>query len=67
MSGTPAASAGLASKDIVTSLNSTQVESASRLQDLIAQHKVGEKISLTVIRSGQQITLSATLQAKPSV
>ncbi len=67
MRGTPAASAGLTSKDIVTSLNGTQVESASRLQDLIAQHKVGEKISLTVIRSGQQITLSATLHAKPSV
>lgn len=67
MNGTPAASAGLASKDIVTSLNGTQVESASGLQDLIAAHKVGEKVSLNVIRSGKQITLSATLQAKPSV
>jgi len=67
MSGTPAASAGLASKDIVTSLNGTKVESASSLQDLIAEHKVGEKVSLNIIRSGKQMTLYATLQAKPSV
>jgi len=67
MSGTPAASAGLASKDIVTSLNGTKVESANSLQDLIAEHKVGEKVTLSVIRSGKQLTLYATLQAKPSV
>lgn len=66
ISGAPAASAGLASKDIITSLNGTKVESASGLQDLIAAHKVGENVSLRIIRSGQQMTLNATLQAKPN-
>lgn len=66
VNGTPAASAGLTSNDIITSLNGTKVESASDLQDLIAKHKVGEKITLNVIRSGKQITVYATLQAKPN-
>jgi len=66
VSGSPAAAAGLSSKDIITSLNDTPVESASGLQDLIAAHKVGDKVSLNVIRSGRQMTLNATLQAKPN-
>jgi len=66
ISGSPAAAAGLSSKDIITSLNDTPVESASGLQDLIAAHKVGDKVSLNVIRSGRQMTLNATLQAKPN-
>lgn len=66
LNGTPAAVAGLSSGDIITALNSTRVESASNLQDLIAERKVGEKISLSVIRSGKSITVTATLQAKPT-
>jgi S1-C subfamily serine protease len=33
---------------------------------MIADHKVGDKISLSVLRSGREITLTATLQAKPN-
>jgi len=66
ISGSPAAAAGLSSKDIITSLNDKPVESASALQDLIAARKVGDKVSLNVIRSGRQMSLNATLQAKPN-
>lgn len=61
-----AASAGLTGKDIITAFNGTAVGSSSDVQDMIADHKVGDKISLSVLRSGREITLTATLQAKPN-
>lgn len=66
MNDSAAASAGLNGKDIITGFNGTAVGSSSDVQDMIADHKVGDKISLSVLRSGKQITLTATLQAKPN-
>lgn len=64
VSGSAAAQAGIARLDVITAIDGETIESGSHLQTVISRHKVGDKISLDIIRQGKKITLSATLQAK---
>ena len=65
VSGSAAAQAGVARMDVITAIDGTKIESGTNLQEIVSRHKVGEKITLEIIRQGNPITLSATLQAKP--
>lgn len=65
ISGTAAAQAGVKSMDVITAIEGTEIDSANSLQELISDHEVGDKITLNILREGEQVTLSATLQAKP--
>lgn len=63
--GGPAAQAGLQTNDVIISLNDTIVKDYEELQDFLKTREVGEKITVNIIRSGQQLTLSITLAEKP--
>lgn len=65
ISGTAASQAGVKSMDVITAINGTKITSASSLQEVVSDHDVGDKITLNILREGKQITLTATLQAKP--
>jgi putative serine protease PepD len=64
--GTPAAKAGLKSGDVVIKVDDQATGSSESLVASIRERAVGDKVTLTVIRDGKQMTLSATLAAKPT-
>ena len=59
-----AASAGVQKGDAITKINGVNVNTGSQLGEQIARHKPGDKISIALIRGGQQLTVDVTLQAK---
>jgi putative serine protease PepD len=65
-SGTPAASAGLRKGDAVIAIDSDPINGALSLTAEVRERAVGDKVSLTVIRDGKQVTLSVTLAARPA-
>jgi putative serine protease PepD len=63
-SGSAAASAGLKSGDVITAVDGTTVATAEKLRAIIAGHKPGDSVTLTITRSGSSQTLTATLGSK---
>ena len=61
---TPAAQAGLQKGDVVVAVDGERVDSALSLVANIRERGVGDKVSLTVLRDGKQLDLTATLVAK---
>ncbi len=59
--GSAAADAGLKNGDVITAVNGTNVTTAEQLRAIIDSHQPGDKLTLTVLRSGSSKTLSATL------
>jgi len=62
----PAAKAGVQAEDIITAVNGQALDSDHALGDVIAQHGVGDVITLTIDRGGKEITLQATLTKRPT-
>ncbi|HEY6963003.1 MAG TPA: trypsin-like peptidase domain-containing protein, partial [Gaiellaceae bacterium] len=62
--GSAAADAGVKVGDVITGVDSTQVTSPEQLRAVIASHKPGDKITLTVRRNNGMQTLQATLGAR---
>lgn len=61
MAGGPAEKAGLKAGDIVTKLNSDEINSATDLTAAVRLLAPGTKVTLTVLRNGQQITVDVSL------
>ena len=57
--------AGLQLGDVITKLNDTEITSMSDLSMAKKGFKAGDTVTLTVWRSGQEITLSLTFDAQP--
>ncbi|MBU6142219.1 trypsin-like peptidase domain-containing protein [Patescibacteria group bacterium] len=64
VSGSPADKAGLQAEDIITKVDGTAIDQDHTLGSLIQKHNVGDTITLTVLRKGKTITLTATLEAQ---
>jgi putative serine protease PepD len=62
--GTPAAEAGLREGDLVIAVDGERIDSALSLVASIRERVVGDKVTLTVLRDGDQQQLTATLVAK---
>ncbi len=65
-SGTPAAAAGLRSRDIITAIDGTQVTDDSVFAKIIDSHKPGDALDLTVIRGTQTVHVTVTLAQRPT-
>jgi S1-C subfamily serine protease len=61
VSGSPADKAGLKEKDIITKVDGTNVDSTHPFASLIAQHSVGDKVTITYLRDGKESTVTVTL------
>jgi serine protease Do len=61
----PADKAGLKAGDIITKLGDRNIDQQNSLSALVNQHKVGDKVKLTVIRDGKDRTIEVTLGAAP--
>ncbi len=66
VAGSPADKAGLKEKDTITKVNNIGIDDKTSLTSALSQFKVGDNVSLTVIRGGKTITLTATLESAPS-
>ncbi len=59
--GDPAEKAGIKKGDIITSVDGKRVTSSRELSQEIANSKVGEKVSVTLLRDGREKTLEVEL------
>ena len=62
----PAASAGLRPGDLVTAVDGKAIHDPNGLIAAIASHEPGDKLTLTVQRGPQQLTVTPTLGTQPS-
>ena len=62
--GSPAAQAGLSNDDVIAAVDGTKIVSMSALRVALRGHHTGETITLVVSRSGQDLTMTATLGEK---
>lgn len=65
--GSPAAKAGLKSEDVITAINGKQIKTGSELRhELYTNAKVGDTVSITLIRNGKEETKQVTLTQSES-
>lgn len=64
--GSPADQAGLQQRDVITAADGKQLVGESDLAYAVNQHKVGEKITLTVVRGTDKKDVELTLVARPT-
>jgi S1-C subfamily serine protease len=63
--GSPAASAGIKTGDILVSINGKAIDQEHPLDTLLTQFAPGEKVTIEIIRDGQHSTTSVTLGTRP--
>lgn len=56
--------AGIQQLDIITAINGETVTDGQSLRQLLYQYQVGDTVSLTVIRDGEEIQVDTTLEAQ---
>ena len=59
-----ASQAGIEEKDIITKINGKNVTSVAELRELVGRSKVGETITVTVVRSNREKDVSVRLKTK---
>lgn len=64
--GSPAEAAGLQEGDLVVGVDDSTVTSAESLVGIIHSHRIGTKVSLAVVRDGEEQTIDATLGTAPT-
>ncbi len=62
----PAAQAGLQQGDVIVAVDGQGIKSDTQLRQAIQQHKIGDTMTLTIIRNGQQMDVKATLAQSPA-
>lgn len=64
--GSPADRAGVQEKDVITKVNGISINENTSLSAAISRFKVGDRVTLTIMRGGKTITLHAALSAAPT-
>ncbi len=64
--GGPASKVGLQEGDVILSLDSQKIDTDHSLQSVLFTHKVGDVVTLTVLRDGKQIQIKLTLGLRPA-
>jgi serine protease Do len=65
VSGSPADKAGLQDHDVITKVNNITIDDKTSLTAALSRFKVGDKVTLTIVRDGKTITKEAALEAVP--
>jgi S1-C subfamily serine protease len=66
ISGTGAAAAGIQQGDIIVGINSTTIQSAQDVTQVISELKPGQQIEVHIVRGTKHLTLKVTLGREPS-
>jgi S1-C subfamily serine protease len=61
VAGSPADKAGLKAGDIVTKIDGTELDGHNTLSSIIGKKKVGDTVTLTILRDGKEISVKITL------
>ena len=61
----PAGRAGMQRGDVILRVEGKETNSVTEIKDIIADHKVGDNITLTVDRDGQNLDMTLTLEEMP--
>lgn len=61
----PADQAGLRQDDVIIAIAGRPIDLAHALDDLVSRHRPGETIEITVLRAGEQLTVTLTLGTRP--
>lgn len=62
----PADKAGIEEHDIITKINNISINENTSLTSAISHFRVGNKVTLTIVRDGKTITRQVTLAAAPT-
>ena len=62
--GSAAKDAGIQAGDVILKIDEVVVNSASELQEAVAQHRPGEKVKTTILRDGKELTKVVMLKNK---
>ncbi|MBI3537587.1 MAG: trypsin-like peptidase domain-containing protein [Chloroflexi bacterium] len=65
-SGSPGALAGLQERDVVLALNAQKINEEHPLATILFGFKVGDQVTLTILRDGKQIPIKVTLGPRPA-
>ncbi len=65
MPGSPADKAGLHENDIILEIDNVRLDDTKSLSSIIQEKKVGQKISIRIMRKGSIQVLTTTLEARP--
>ena len=65
-SGSPAARAGIRAGDVVVKVDGSDIASAAALGGVIRQHKPGDEVEIELNRTGDSVTVHATLSEAPT-
>lgn len=60
--GSGAEEAGIKAKDVIIAIDGQEVRNTSKLQELVAVHRPGDKVEVLLLRDGQEKTFIATLR-----
>ncbi len=66
ISGSPADKAGLKEGDVITKIDGTAVTQTASITSLLDKHKVGDGVTLTIVRGDKTISVNATLGSAPT-
>lgn len=66
ISGGPADKAGIKEGDIIVKINDQTIDQGNSLSALINKYKVGEQITLTVLRDGKEESITVSLGVAPT-
>ena len=58
--------AGLKAGDIILKIDDKNIDQTNSLSALVNKHKVGDKITLTILRDGKEQKIDVTLGAAPT-
>ncbi len=65
--GTPAERAGLRAGDLIQAVDDVTLAQIEELAQIIGAHRPGDELSLSVVRDGSRLTLTATLGTAPQL
>jgi serine protease Do len=66
VNGAPADKAGIQPGDIITKIDGQDINQTHSLIALLGKHKVGDKVSLTIVRGDKTLTKDVTLGVAPT-
>lgn len=65
MKDSPASKAGIVAGDIILTFNGEKVSTAKELRNALAKCRVGDKIGMTIMHNGTEVTKTVTLEEVP--